>query len=168
MFLRYSILCNFFTFSHFLIFSHFPDTKGHELMMSWIGLHKFADVIFEITQQRLYITSLTFFFYQGFLSQTLTTHRTAGEGRGPFLFHSTTSTHSQTDIYLQPCMWDDYHIFFNRNACIYQTATRWDFIHLLPAILIRETGGLELTSTVTLVLQVNQLTKCASHPKFLY
>ena len=25
-----------------------------------------------------------FFFYQGFLSRTLTTHRTAGEGRGPF------------------------------------------------------------------------------------
>ena len=25
-----------------------------------------------------------FFFYQGFLSQTLTTHRTAGEGRGAF------------------------------------------------------------------------------------
>ena len=27
---------------------------------------------------------LHFFFYQGFLSWTLTTHRTAGEGRGPF------------------------------------------------------------------------------------
>ena len=26
---------------------------------------------------------LNFFFYQGFLSRTLTTHRTAGEGRGP-------------------------------------------------------------------------------------
>ena len=31
-----------------------------------------------------------FFIYQGFLSQTMTTHRTAGEGRGPFfipLYH---------------------------------------------------------------------------------
>ena len=28
-----------------------------------------------------------------------------------------------------------------------------------------ETSGLELTSTITLVLQANQLTKCASHPK---
>ena len=26
-------------------------------MMSWIGLPKFADVIFEITQQLIYITS---------------------------------------------------------------------------------------------------------------
>ena len=28
-------------------------------MMSWIGLHKFADVIFEITEQLLYIASST-------------------------------------------------------------------------------------------------------------
>ena len=30
---------------------------------------------------------------------------------------------------------------------------------------MRETGGLELASTITLVLQANRLTKCASHPK---
>ena len=29
----------------------------------------------------------------------------------------------------------------------------------------RETGGLKLASTITLVLQANWLTKCASHPK---
>ena len=29
----------------------------------------------------------------------------------------------------------------------------------------REIGGLELASTVTLVLQANQITKCGSHPK---
>ena len=37
------------------------------------------------------------FFYQGFLPQTLTIHRTAGEGRGPPftpLYHSTNSTRS--------------------------------------------------------------------------
>ena len=28
-----------------------------------------------------------------------------------------------------------------------------------------ETGGFELTSTITLALQANRLTKCASHPK---
>ena len=28
-----------------------------------------------------------------------------------------------------------------------------------------ETGGLELASTIILVLQANRLTKCASHPK---
>ena len=44
-----------------------------------------------------------FFFYQGFLSQTLTTHRTAGEGSeggDHLLFHSTTSTRSRTFRYL--------------------------------------------------------------------
>ena len=30
-----------------------------------------------------------------------------------------------------------------------------------------ETGGFERPSTITLVLQVNQLTKCASHPKLI-
>ena len=29
---------------------------------------------------------------------------------------------------------------------------------------MRETGGLELASTITLALQANRLTKCASHP----
>ena len=45
-----------------------------------------------------------FFFYQGFHSQTLTTHRTAGEGRGPS--YSTLQlppAHEHSDIYLQLC-----------------------------------------------------------------
>ena len=63
-----------------------------------------------------------FFFLSGFSSQTLTFHRTAGKGRRPsfiplyhfHLYHSTTL-----------------HVrwlsrIFNRNACVYQTATRWD------------------------------------------
>ena len=47
-----------------------------------------------------------FFFNQGFLLLTLTTHRTAGERRGQFfipLYHF----HPLTNI----CTWDDYHIF---------------------------------------------------------
>ena len=42
-----------------------------------------------------------FFFYQGFLSRTLITHRTAGEGRGPFfitLYHFDLLTNIQTLI----------------------------------------------------------------------
>ena len=53
-----------------------------------------------------------FFFYQGFLSRTLTTHRTAGKGRGPS--YSTLQlppAHEHSDIYLQLCTWDGYHIF---------------------------------------------------------
>ena len=70
---------------------------------------------------------LFFFFYQGFLSRTLPTQRTAREGRGPFLFHSTTSTRSRTFRHLCATL----HVrrllhIFNRNACIYQTATRRD------------------------------------------
>ena len=45
-----------------------------------------------------------FFFYQGFLSRTLTTHRTAGEGRGPsFSTISLPPAHEHSDIYLQLC-----------------------------------------------------------------
>ena len=52
-----------------------------------------------------------FFFYQGFFLQTLTTHRTAGEGRGPSFIPL---YHEHSDIYLQLCMWDDYHMVFLR------------------------------------------------------
>ena len=51
-----------------------------------------------------------FFFYQGFLSRTLTTHRTAGEGRGPS-YSTLPPAREHSDIYLQLCTWDDYHIF---------------------------------------------------------
>ena len=48
--------------------------------------------------------SFFFFFYQGFLSQTLTTHRTAGEGRGPsFSTLPLPPAHEHSDIYLQLC-----------------------------------------------------------------
>ena len=55
-----------------------------------------------------------FFFYHGFLSRILTTHRRAGEGREGTIFYSTLPllpAHEHSDIYLQLCMWDDYHIF---------------------------------------------------------
>ena len=74
-----------------------------------------------------YCTSF-FFFHQGFLSRTLTTHRTAGEGGGDHLsFHSTTSTHSCTFRHLFATLLVRRlsHIF-NRSACIYQTATWGD------------------------------------------
>ena len=75
---------------------------------------------------------------------------------------------------------------FNCNACVYQTATQWDLSpyriticlidwwcnvclltwwidsRFLLAILTWETDGFELASSITLVLQANQLTKCAT------
>ena len=126
--------------------------------------------------------SFLFFFYQGFLSRTLTTHRIAGEDRGPSfipLYHFHPLTNIET--------------FICNFACIYQTATRWDVppyritIWLIDVTLSfclftwwfdssffcysnlrRETGGFELTSTITLILQANRLTKCASQPKCVH
>ena len=72
------------------------------------------------------IYTIVFFFYQGFLSRTLTIHRTAG-GRHHLLFHSTTSTRSQIFRHFFATLhvrWLS-HIF-NRTAGIYQTANRWD------------------------------------------
>ena len=77
-----------------------------------------------------------------------------GKGGDHFLLHFTTSSRSRTFRHLFATL----HVrwlsnIFNRNACIYQTATRWDFTTLsnyylidwwcyvlVTAILIRETG----------------------------
>ena len=131
-----------------------------------------------------------FFFLSGFSSQTLTIHRTGEEGRGPsyiplYHFHPLrTLTHLFATLHVR---W--LSRIFNRNVCVYQTATRWDLppyritIWLIDDVTLsfclftwwfdssffcysnlrRETGGFELASTITLVLQANRLTKCASH-----
>ena len=133
---------------------------------------------------------MTVFFPSGF-SFTDTDNSQDSRGRdGTILFHSTTSTRSRTFRHLFATLhvrWLS-HIF-NRNACIYQTATRWDLppyritIWLIDDVILSfvclhvelslgfcysymtwETGGLELASTIILVLQANRLTKCASHP----
>ena len=60
-----------------------------------------------------------------------------GKGGDHFLFHSTTSTHSQTFRHLFVTLhvrWLS-HIF-NHNVCIYHTATQWDFTTLLNYHLI--------------------------------
>ena len=76
----------------------------------------------------LLISSNNFFVYQGFLSRTLMTHRTTGEGRGPSLiplyyFHPLTNIQSFTWNFACEMT---IHIF-NRTACIYQTTIRWVF-----------------------------------------
>ena len=132
-----------------------------------------------------------FFFYQGFLWQTLNTHRTAEAGRDHLLFHCTTSTCLRTFRHLFAILnvrWLS-HIF-NCTARIYQTATviyllpyqnqitislvydvMFIFVYLLDDLILNfcysnlthETGGLKLALTIILVLQANQLTKCGSH-----
>ena len=62
-----------------------------------------------------------YFFLSGF-SFTDTDDSQDSRGREGTIFYSTLPlppVHEHSDIYLQLCMWDDYHIF-NRNACIYQ------------------------------------------------
>ena len=115
-----------------------------------------------------------------------------GKGEDHLLIHSTTPNRSRTFRHLFATLhvrWLS-HIF-NRIACIYQTATRWDVppyritIWLIEDVTLRsclftwwfdssffcysnfrrETGGFELASTITLVLQANRQTKCASNPK---
>ena len=110
------------------------------------------------------------------------------KGGDLLLFHSTTFTHSRTFRHLFSTLhvrWLS-HIF-NRIACIYQTATRWDLplyritIWLIDDVTLcfclfmwwfdssffcysnlrRETSGFELASTITLVLHANRLIKCA-------
>ena len=70
---------------------------------------------------------LVFFFLSGFSSQTLTIQRAAGEGTGPFfipLYHFHLLTNIKTFICNFAC--EMTITIFNRNACVYQTATRWD------------------------------------------
>ena len=60
-----------------------------------------AQTIINKTYKKKYTKEFVFFFYQDFLSQTLTTHRTAGEGRGPSfipLYHFHPLTNIQTFI----------------------------------------------------------------------
>ena len=156
-----------------LSFIHFSGDRRHTPSVKWC-----------------IVCSVFVFFYQGFLSRTLMTHRTAGEGRDHLLFHFTTSIYLRTFRHLFATL----HVrllslIFNRTTSIYQTATRWDlppyritiwliddlmliFLYFLDDLipgfcysnLTQQTGELELASTTTLVLQANQLIKCISHP----
>ena len=132
---------------------------------------------------------LFFFVYQGFLHKHIRFTGQQGKGEDHLFFHSTTSTRLRTMRHLFATLhvrWLS-HIF-NRNACVYQTATRWDLPPYRITIwvidwwcnvclftwwidtrfcysdLTLETGEFEPTSTITFVLQTKQLTKCASHP----
>ena len=111
-------------------------------------------------------------------------------GREGTVFYSTPPlppAHEHWDIYLQLCMWDDYHVFliatlvFTRLLLdeiyhLIELPFEWliddaMFVCLLDELILGfcysdltlETVGFELASTITLVLQANRLTKCASH-----
>ena len=112
-------------------------------------------------------------------------------GREGTFFHSTLPlppSYKHSNIYVQLCMWDDYHIFlitmlvftrlllheiYHLIKLLFDWLMMWYWFKfvclliwfkiLLQLFDMRETSGLKLASTITLVLQAKQLTKCASH-----
>ena len=125
------------------------------------------------------------FFLWGF-SFTDTNSSQDSRGRNGTIFHSTLPLPEHSDIYLQLCTWDGYHIFliatlvftrllldeiYRLTELLYDWLMIWywfSFVCLLfdsrfcYSYLTWETGWLELASTIILVLQANRLTKCAS------
>ena len=77
-----------------LFYNHTPDFENLSILSP-------NNNDFNVTLMEILLINRDFFFYQGFLSQTLTTHRTAGEGRGPSftpLYHFHPLTNIQTFI----------------------------------------------------------------------
>ena len=135
---------------------------------------------------KILIGYMLFFFLSGFSSQTLTIHRTAGEGRGPsfiplYHFHPLTNidtficnfacemtiTYFQSQRFCLLLLDEIYHVIELPFEWLIDDAI---FVCLFELILgfcysdlALETGEFELASTINLVLQANRLTKCASH-----
>ena len=118
-------------------------------------------------------------------------HWRDSRGMEETIFYSTLPpppAHEHSDIYLQLCMWDNYHAFLI-TTLVFTRLLLDEIYHLIElsfdsltddatlvclidslilgfcySNLTRETGGFEPTSTITIVLQSSQLIKCASHP----
>ena len=133
------------------------------------------------------------FFLSGFSFTDTDNSQDCREREGT-IFYSTLPlppAHEHSGVYLQLCTWDDYHIFLIAALVFTRLLTRYDLpphritiwlidgmmlifvcLLLLVELIFRicysymawETGGLELASTMILVLQADRLTKCASHP----
>ena len=132
------------------------------------------------------------FFFSIRVFFTDTDNSQGSRGMEGAIFYSTLPfppTREHWGIYLQLCMWDDYHVFLI--ATLVFTKLLLDeiyhliglpfewliddamFVCLLDELILGfcysdltlQTGGFELASTITLVSQANRLTKYASHPK---
>ena len=82
---------------------------------------------FNVTLMEILLINRDFFFLSAF-SFTDADDSQDSRGREGTFFHSTLPlppAHEHSDIYLQLCMWDDYHVFLIATL-VYQTATRWD------------------------------------------
>ena len=103
------------------------ELRSEYLSVRWIWLYVLVTSRTRFRENPHSIVAWIFFFLSGF-SFTDTDNSQDSRGReGTILFHSTTSTRSRTFRHLFATLhmrWLS-HIF-NRNACIYQAATRWD------------------------------------------
>ena len=172
---------------------HCAETKVFRLQIHFSSSYFRAAAVLilfcDMVTSRLSFILWLFFFYQGFLHRHWRFTGQHGKGGDHLLFHSATSIRSRTLRHLFKTLYVRWlpHIF-NRNPCVYQTATRWDLpryritngvidwwctvclltwsidTRLCYSDLTLETGGFELASIITPVLQANRLTKCASHP----
>ena len=154
--------------------------------LNLVDNHSFLNVIlFSILFMHIF-----FFFFLSGSSFTNTDDSQDSRGRKGTIFYSTLPlppAHEHWDIYLQLCMWDDYHVFliatlvFTRLLLdeiyhLIELPFEWliddaMFVCLLDELILGfcyshfvklENDGFELVSTITLVLHANRLTKCAS------
>ena len=169
------------------LFQGLHETRSYSLKEHEAAFLTRQNLIFSIEVGSI---AFNFFFYQGFLHRHWQFSGQQGNGGDHLLFHSAISTHSRTLRYLFATL----HVrwlsrIFNRNACVYQTATRWDLPPYRITIWVIDwrcnvclftkwidtrfllqrfdigNRWFELASTITLVSQANRLTKYASHPK---
>ena len=138
------------------------------------------------------VSKYKYFFYQGFLHKHW--RFTGQQRKGGDIFYSSLPllpAHEHWDTYLQLCMWDDYLVFLIA-ALVFTRLLHDEIYHLIELLfdwlvddarfaclldelilgfcyndLTLETGRFELASSITLALQANWLTKCASL-KILY
>ena len=130
---------------------------------------------------------LFFFSISVFFTETDDSQESRGrEGTISYSSLPLPPTHKHSNIYLQLCMWDDYHVF-SIATLVFSRLLHDEIYHLIElpfewliddamfaclldelilgfcySDLSLETGGFELASSITLVLQANRLTRCAS------
>ena len=180
----------------FLIFADNSRSKQNKrnLRLSFVYIGKWSVCKISVKNIQLYScwSSSKFFFFLSSFFFTNIDYSNDSSGKEGTIFYSTLPlppVHEHSDIYLQLCMWDNYHVFliatlaFTRlilDEIYHLIKLPFDwltddamFVLLLDdliwgfcySILTPETGEFELASTITLALQANRLTKCASHPK---
>ena len=109
-------------------------------MYSFIIVSTQCNLVNFFSKYIMFFTSASFFFFCIRVFFTDTGDSQDNRGRERTIFYSTLPllpAHERWDIYLQLCMWNDYHVFliltlvFTRLLLdeiyhhIYQTATRW-------------------------------------------